>query len=51
MADALIGTLSLAGKERLSHSLETGMIFLFIYFIFSGPLHMEVPRLGVELEL
>ena len=29
MAGALIGTLSLAGKERLPHSLRIGMIFLF----------------------
>lgn len=29
MADALIGTLSLAGKERLPHFLGIGMIFLF----------------------
>lgn len=29
MADALIGTLSLAGKERPPHSLGIGMILLF----------------------
>ena len=30
MAGALIGTLSLAGKERLPDSLGIGMIFLFM---------------------
>lgn len=29
MADALIGTLFLAGKERPPHSLEIGMVLLF----------------------
>ena len=29
MAGALIGTLSLAGKESLPHSLGIGLIFLF----------------------
>ena len=60
-----LGSVAVAKKENLIprtgpfyRSVREGFIFSFIYFyllsfVFSGPLlrHMEVPRLGVELEL
>ena len=43
-------------KKRLRHYFEENfLVFFFFFFLlpFLGPLpqHMEVPRLGVELEL
>ena len=39
--------------KQIPHCTDYWNFLLFIYFVFLGPLprHMEVPRLGVELEL